>query len=118
MLCRFLARLVNHFDRKVHLIVDRHSAHRSKAVRTSLADHEDQIELYFLPSHSPEPNSTTSSTPISNTACPTPTGPGARPNSPPKPAGSSACAMCHPTGFRRLVHISTQHRPRIRQRET
>ncbi|MEU3050797.1 transposase [Streptomyces sp. NPDC006984] len=30
--------------------MDRHSAHRSKTVRTWLADHEDQIELHFLPS--------------------------------------------------------------------
>ncbi|MEV1043237.1 IS630 family transposase [Streptomyces sp. NPDC050204] len=53
IMCRFLDRLVGHFDRKVHLIVDRHSAHRSKTVRTWLADHEDQIELHFLPSCSP-----------------------------------------------------------------
>ncbi|MFF3733386.1 IS630 family transposase [Streptomyces sp. NPDC002476] len=55
-MCRFLDRLVGHFDRKVHLIVDRHSAHRSKTVRTWLADHKDEIELHFLPSYSPEPN--------------------------------------------------------------
>ncbi|WP_420706930.1 transposase [Streptomyces sp. NRRL S-237] len=34
VMCRFLDRLVGHFDREVHLIVDRHSAHRSKTVRT------------------------------------------------------------------------------------
>ncbi|ALO12733.1 transposase [Streptomyces venezuelae] len=56
VMCRFLDRPVGHFDRKVHLIVDRHSAHRSKTVRTWLADHEAQIELHFLPSYSPEPN--------------------------------------------------------------
>lgn len=50
VMCRFLARLVGHFDRKVHLIVDRHSAHRSKTVRAWLADHKDEIELHFLPS--------------------------------------------------------------------
>ncbi|MDQ0605314.1 transposase [Streptomyces canus] len=55
-MCRFLARLVGHFDRKVHLVVDRHSAHRSKAVRAWLADHKDQVELNFLPSYSPELN--------------------------------------------------------------
>jgi hypothetical protein len=33
VMCRFLARIVGHLDRKVHLIVDRHSAHRSKTVR-------------------------------------------------------------------------------------
>ncbi|WP_331276055.1 hypothetical protein [Streptomyces sp. Qhu-G9] len=33
--------------RKVHLIVDRHSAHRSKSVRAWLADHKDEIESCF-----------------------------------------------------------------------
>ncbi|MCX2925423.1 IS630 family transposase [Streptomyces sp. NEAU-W12] len=56
VMCRFLSRLVGHFDHKVHLIVDRHSAHRSKTVRAWLADHQDQIELHFLPSYSPELN--------------------------------------------------------------
>ncbi|WP_455678439.1 IS630 family transposase [Streptomyces arboris] len=56
VMCRFLARLVGHFDRKVHLIVDRYSAHHSKTARTWLADHEDQIKLHFLPSYSPELN--------------------------------------------------------------
>ncbi|MFE3946738.1 IS630 family transposase [Streptomyces sp. NPDC059118] len=49
VMCRFLARLAGHFDRKVHLVVDRHSAHRSKAVRDWLADHKDRVELHFLP---------------------------------------------------------------------
>lgn len=56
VMCRFLARIVGHFDRKVHLVVDRHSAHRSKAVRAWLADHDDEIELHFLPSDPPELN--------------------------------------------------------------
>ncbi|MFI9626313.1 IS630 family transposase [Streptomyces sp. NPDC052042] len=56
VMCHFLARLVGHFDHKVHLVVDRHSAHRSKAVRAWLADHQDEIELHFLPSYSPELN--------------------------------------------------------------
>lgn len=56
VMCRFLDRLVGHFDRKVHLVVDRHSAHRSKTVRTRLAEHEDQIALHFLPSYSLELN--------------------------------------------------------------
>lgn len=50
-MCRLLDRLVGHFDRKVHLVVDRHSARRSKTVRTWLAGHQDQIELHFLPSY-------------------------------------------------------------------
>ncbi|MFF4084142.1 IS630 family transposase [Streptomyces sp. NPDC001777] len=56
VMCRFLDRLDGHFDHKVHLVVDRHSAHRSKAVRAWLADHKDEIKLHFLPSYSPELN--------------------------------------------------------------
>ncbi|MFJ9847718.1 IS630 family transposase [Kitasatospora sp. NPDC101155] len=56
VMCRFLDRLTGHLDRKVHLVVDRHSAHRSRAVRAWLADHADQVELHFLPSYSPELN--------------------------------------------------------------
>lgn len=55
-MCRFLDRLAVHFDHKVHLVVDRHSAHRSRALRDWLADHSDRIELHFLPSYSPELN--------------------------------------------------------------
>ncbi|WP_455583821.1 IS630 family transposase [Kitasatospora cineracea] len=56
VMCRFLDRLAGHFDRKIHLVVDRHSAHRSKKVRTWLADHADRVELHLLPSYSPELN--------------------------------------------------------------
>lgn len=54
--CRFLDRLAGRFDRKVHLVVDRCSAHRSKTVRAWLTDHNDQAELRFLPPCSPELN--------------------------------------------------------------
>ncbi|MFJ5816952.1 IS630 family transposase [Streptomyces sp. NPDC093108] len=98
VMCRCLARLVGHFDRKIHLVFDRHSAHRSKAVRAWLAGHEDQIELHFLPFVLTRAEPPTSwSTPTSNAACPTPTGPGTRPNSPPKPAGSSIDASVNHT---------------------
>lgn len=33
-----------------HLVLDRHSAHRSRKVRAWLANHPDRIELHFLPS--------------------------------------------------------------------
>ncbi|MFM9699321.1 IS630 family transposase [Streptomyces europaeiscabiei] len=56
VMCRFLDRLAGHFDRKVHLVLDRHSAHRSRKVRAWLANHPDRIELHFLPSYSPELN--------------------------------------------------------------
>ncbi|WP_350206468.1 transposase [Streptomyces sp. 2P-4] len=55
VMCRFLDRLVGHLDRKVHLVVDRHPAHRSKAVRAWLVDHADETELHFL-SYPPELN--------------------------------------------------------------
>ncbi|MFJ4676307.1 IS630 family transposase [Kitasatospora sp. NPDC088783] len=50
----FLRRLVGQFDRKTHLVVDRHSVHRGKAVREWLAEHEDRIVLHLLPAYAPE----------------------------------------------------------------
>ena len=52
----FLGRLIKHFNTKVHLVVDQHSVHRSKAVRAWVADHAEQIELHFLPPYSPHLN--------------------------------------------------------------
>jgi GrpB-like predicted nucleotidyltransferase (UPF0157 family) len=43
VMCRFLDRLASHFDRKVHLLIDGHSAHRSKKVRDWLATHPDEL---------------------------------------------------------------------------
>lgn len=54
--CRFLDRGAGHFDRKVHLVVDGHSAHRSRTVRAWLAEHPTGSNCTFLPSYSPEPN--------------------------------------------------------------
>ncbi|MGW1942573.1 IS630 family transposase [Streptomyces goshikiensis] len=87
VMCRFLARIVGHFDRKVHLIVDRHSVHRSKTVRAWLAGHKYEIELHSLLSYSHELNPDELVNADSNAACPAPTGPGTRPNSRPRPAG-------------------------------
>ncbi|KPI00649.1 Winged helix-turn helix domain containing protein [Actinobacteria bacterium OK074] len=56
VMCRFLDRLAGHFEHKVHLVLDGHSAHRSRKVRAWLAAHPDRIELHFLPSYSPELN--------------------------------------------------------------
>lgn len=52
----FLECLVGHFGTKVHLVVSQHSVHRSKAVRTWVAEHAEQIELHSLPSYSPHLN--------------------------------------------------------------
>lgn len=52
----FLRRLVRQTPHKVFLIVDRHPVHRSKKVQAWLARHSEQIQLFYLPSYSPELN--------------------------------------------------------------
>lgn len=53
----FLGRLLQQIPgRKIFLIVDGHSAHRSRATRGWVAAHADRIELFFLPPYSPELN--------------------------------------------------------------
>ena len=53
---KFLKRLVKDADRKVFLVLDNLRVHHSHMVRDWLAEHEDQIELFYLPSYSPELN--------------------------------------------------------------
>ena len=53
---KFLKRLVKDADRKVFLILDNLRVHHSYKVRDWLTEHKDQIELFFLPSYSPELN--------------------------------------------------------------
>jgi transposase len=52
----FLNRLIRQSKRKVFLIVDRHSVHRSKKAKKWLEEQSDKIRLFFLPSYSPELN--------------------------------------------------------------
>jgi transposase len=52
----FLNRLVRQSERKVFLIVDRHPVHRAKKVKQWLAEHREQIRLFYLPGYSPEIN--------------------------------------------------------------
>ena len=52
----FLKRLVRSADRKVLLIVDNLRAHKAKLVQNWLTGREDQIEVLFLPTYSPELN--------------------------------------------------------------
>ncbi|MFD4261427.1 transposase [Streptomyces sp. NPDC058534] len=92
VICRFLDRLAGHFNPTVHLVVDGHSAHRSKKVRDWLVDHPDDVDLHFLPPYSPEPNPEELVNADSSAACPSGTGLAIRPNLPPKPAASSADA--------------------------
>lgn len=54
--CEFLKRLITGIDRKIFLIVDGHPAHKAKPVSQFVAKHADRIELFFLPSYSPQLN--------------------------------------------------------------
>jgi len=52
----FLEQLLAETSKKIILIVDRRSAHDAALVWDWLEDHEDRIEMYFLPRRSPEMN--------------------------------------------------------------
>jgi len=56
VLIRFLERLVKDAGRKVFLILDNLKVHHSQRVQAWLAEHRDQIEVFYLPSYSPELN--------------------------------------------------------------
>jgi transposase len=55
-LIKFLKRLIKDVGHKVYLILDNLRVHHSKLVRHWLEEHKEQIELFFLPSYSPELN--------------------------------------------------------------
>jgi len=52
----FLKRLVKDAKRKVFLILDNLRVHHAKLVKVWLAKHQDEIEVFYLPSYSPELN--------------------------------------------------------------
>ncbi len=52
----FLKRLIKDSGRKVFLVLDNLRVHHSKLVKIWLEEHSEQIELFFLPSYSPELN--------------------------------------------------------------
>lgn len=55
-LIEFMTQLVKGSDRKIYLILDNLRVHHSKAVKQWLEGREDVIEVYHLPSYSPEKN--------------------------------------------------------------
>ena len=55
-LIEFLAALVKDAERKVFLILDNLRVHHSKPVKAWLTSRKDQIEIFYLPSYSPELN--------------------------------------------------------------
>lgn len=56
VLLRFFRRLIKDSGRKVFLILDNLQVHHAKLVKAWLLRHEDQIEVFYLPSCSPELN--------------------------------------------------------------
>ena len=52
----FLQGLIKFKHQKIFLVVDGHTAHKTKEVKAWLEDHKDRIELFFLPPYSPELN--------------------------------------------------------------
>lgn len=55
-LLKFLKRLIKDTDRKIFLILDNLKVHHSGIVKEWVEDHKEDIELFFLPSYSPELN--------------------------------------------------------------
>jgi transposase len=56
LLIKFMTRLTKDSGRKVFLILDNLRVHHGKAVKKWLEDHREQIEVFHLPSYSPELN--------------------------------------------------------------
>ncbi len=56
ILIDFMRRLVKGAKQKVFLILDNLRVHHSKPVKAWLAKHSDEIEVFYLPSYSPELN--------------------------------------------------------------
>ena len=55
-LIEFMRRLVKDAKRKVFLILDNLRVHHARLVKAWLAKHQDEIEVFYLPSYSPELN--------------------------------------------------------------
>ena len=55
-LIEFLKALIKDAGKKVFLIVDNLRVHHAKPVKAWLLDHQDEIEMFYLPSYSPELN--------------------------------------------------------------
>ncbi len=56
VLIDFCKRLIKSAKRKVYLILDNLRVHHAKVFKRWLSEHEDEIEVFYLPSYSPELN--------------------------------------------------------------
>jgi transposase len=55
-ICDFLKRLMKGRDEKVFLIWDGHPTHKSKQVKECIASFDGRLEIFILPSYSPDLN--------------------------------------------------------------
>ncbi len=53
---QFLRRLVKQSERLLYLIIDGHPVHKAAKVKKWVAEHEQEIRLFYLPAYSPELN--------------------------------------------------------------
>ena len=53
---KFMERLIKSSEQKIFLILDNLKVHHSYIVEDWLEEHKSQIEVFFLPSYSPELN--------------------------------------------------------------
>ncbi len=56
VLIKFMSRLIKDVEKKVFLILDNHRVHHSKRVKKWLDEHQQRIEVFFLPPYAPEHN--------------------------------------------------------------
>jgi transposase len=56
MFIKFLKQLIKRKERKIYLILDNLRVHHSKIVKAWVEENKEYIQLYFLPSYSPEKN--------------------------------------------------------------
>ena len=56
ILIDFFKRLIKDADRKVFVILDNLKVHHARRGKDWLADHEEKIEVFYLPSYSPKLN--------------------------------------------------------------
>jgi tRNA U34 5-methylaminomethyl-2-thiouridine-forming methyltransferase MnmC len=56
ILIDFFKRLIKGQKKKVFLILDNLMVYHSKTVKAWLAEHAEDIQVFYLPSYSPEPN--------------------------------------------------------------
>ena len=53
---RFLKQMIKYSKQKIYFITDGHSAHKTKKLNEWLAENKKRIEVFFLPTYSPELN--------------------------------------------------------------